>query len=203
LRDDLSLHRPEKRVDSLLKTGVSDRKKGVKELKKEEKNQVVSELQGKFQKAKGVVLTDYRGLNVEEMTGLRTSLRSAAIEYKVIKNTLARIAAEGTSISVAKESFTGPVGIAIGYDDPVLLVKKVLEYNKTNEKLQIKGGVIEGGIYSLDALKKISELPSREVQLSMLIGAIQAPVSKLARLLNASIARFAYAMEALKQKRGS
>lgn len=173
----------------------------MKELKKEEKSQVVSELQGKFQKAKGIIFTDYRGLNVEEITGLRNNLRSAELEYKVVKNTLAKIAAEGTPAGAAKDSFTGPVGIAIGYDDPVLLVKKVLEYNRTNEKLQIKGGVIEGGVYSLDALEKISELPSREVQLSMLAGAMQAPAGKLARLLNATVARFVYALEALKQKK--
>lgn len=187
----------------LCRAGVSDKKKGVKELKKEEKSRVVSELQGKFQKAKGVVLTDYRGLNVEEITGLRNNLRSAALEYKVVKNTLARIAAEGTPVGIAKEAFTGPVGIAIGYDDPVLLVKKVLEYSRTNEKLQVKGGVIEGGVCSLDALKKISELPSREVQLSMLAGVMQAPAEKFARLLNATVARFVYALEALKQKRGA
>lgn len=187
----------------LCRAGVSDKKKGVKELKKEEKSRVVSELQGKFQKAKGVVLTDYRGLNVEEITGLRNDLRSAALEYKVVKNTLARIAAEGTPVGIAKEAFTGPVGIAIGYDDPVLLVKKVLEYSRTNEKLQVKGGVIEGGVCSLDALKKISELPSREVQLSMLAGVMQAPAGKFARLLNATVARFVYALEALKQKRGA
>jgi len=162
---------------------------------------MVSELQTKFQKAKGVVFTDYRGLNVEEITGLRNSLRSAALEYKVVKNTLARIAAEGTPVSAAKDNFTGPVGIAIGYDDPVLLVKKILEFNKINEKLQIKGGVIEGGVCSVDSLKKISELPSRDIQLSVLAGTLQAPASKFARLLNATVVRFAYAMEALKQKK--
>ncbi|MBI5409107.1 MAG: 50S ribosomal protein L10 [Nitrospirae bacterium] len=170
-------------------------------LKKEEKVQAVSELQDKFRKAKGIVFTDYRGLNVEEITGLRTSLRSAALEFKVVKNTLAKRAAAGTPVEAAKDSFSGPVGIAIGYDDPVLLVKKVLEYNKTNEKLQIKGGIIEGGVCSLDALKTISELPPREVLLSMLAGTLQAPMSKLARLLNATLAQFVYAMEALKNKK--
>lgn len=182
-------------------SGVSDVKKGVRKLNKEEKIRVVSELQGKFQKAKGVVFTDYRGLNVEEITGLRNSLRSASVEYKVVKNTLAKIAAEGTSVSTAKDSFSGPVGIAIGYDDPVLLVKKVLEYSKTNEKLKIKGGVIEGSACTLDALKTISGLPPREVLLSMLAGVMQAPAGKFARLLNATLSRFIYAMEALKNKR--
>jgi len=173
----------------------------VKDLNKEAKSQIVSELQDKFQRAKGVVFTDYRGLTVEEITGLRNNLRSAALEYKVVKNTLAKIAAEGTPVSTAKDNFIGPVGIAIGFDDPVLLVKKVLEFNKTNDKLQITGGIIEGGVCTFDALKRISELPPREVQLSMLAGVLQAPAGKLARLLNATLARFVYAMEALKQKK--
>jgi len=147
------------------------------------------------------VFTDYRGLNVEEITGLRNDLRSASLEYKVIKNTLAKIAAEGTPVNIARDNFSGPVGIAIGYDDPVLLVKKVLEYGKTNEKLQIKGGVIEGSICDIDTLKTLSALPPREVLLSMLAGVFQAPAGKMARLLNATLARFVYALEDLKNKR--
>lgn len=180
---------------------VSDVKKGVKELNKEEKKQTVSELQAKFEKAKGVVFTDYRGLNVEEITGLRTILRSAELEYQVVKNTLAKIAAEGTPIEAAKESFSGPVGIAIGYDDPVLLVKKVLEFIKASKKLEVKGGVIEGSICSPEQIQSISKLPSREVQLAMLVGAMQSPLSKLAGLLNSTITQFAYALEAVKSKK--
>lgn len=175
----------------------------MKELNKEEKTQVVSELQEKFQKAKGVVFTDYRGLNVEEITGLRNDLRSAELEYRVIKNTLARIAAEGTPIDAARDILSGPIGVAVGYDDPVLLVKKVLEFSKANDKLEIKGGIIEGGVCTPEELKTISELPSREVQLAMLVGAMQSPLSKLAGLLNATLTQFMYAMEALKNKKES
>ncbi len=168
------------------------------ELNKEEKKQLVSELQGKFEKAKGVVFTDYRGLNVEEISGLRAILRSAELEYKIVKNTLAKIAAEGTSLEASREIFSGPIGVAIGYDDPVLLVKKVLEFSKSNEKLEIKGGVIEGDICSSEQISAISKLPSREIQLAMLVGAMQSPLSKLAGLLNSTLTQFAYAMEALK-----
>jgi len=173
----------------------------VKELKKEDKSRIVSELQEKFGRAKGVVFTDYRGLNVEEVTLLRSNLRSAALEYKVVKNTLAKRAAAGTSVEPAKDIMAGPVGIAIGFDDPVLLVKKVLEFSKKNEKLQIKGGVIEGGVCTADQITAISELPPREVQLAMFIGAMQSPVSKMARLLSSTITQFAYALEALKNKK--
>ena len=83
----------------------------------------------------------------------------------------------------------------------MLLVKKVLEYGKANEKLQIKGGVIEGSVCNLDALKTISALPPRKVLLSMLAGVMQAPAGKLARLLNATLSQFIYAMQALQQKR--
>ena len=171
------------------------------ELNKEEKIHVVKELQDKFEKAKGVVFTDYRGLNVEDITGLRDSLRDAALEYKVVKNTLARRAAEGTPVDAAKDVFTGPIGIAIGFDDPVLLVKKVLEFSKSNDKLEIKGGVVEGGVCTLEQIKSIAELPPREVQLAMLVGAMQSPLSKLAGLLNSTLAQFAYALEALKNKK--
>ncbi|UCD36515.1 MAG: 50S ribosomal protein L10 [Nitrospiraceae bacterium] len=172
-------------------------------LNKEEKTRIISELQDKFGKAKGVVFTDFRGLNVEEITTLRNSLRSAAIEYKVVKNTLAKRASAGTPVEGVKDVFAGPVGIAVGYDDPALLVKKVLEYSKSNEKLQIKGGVVEGSICSPDQIRSISELPPREVLLSMLAGAMQSPLGKLAGLLHSTVTQFAYALGALKNKKES
>ena len=168
------------------------------ELNKEDKIRVVSELQEKFAKAKGVVFTDYRGLNVEEITELRNSLRSAELEYRVIKNTLARRAAEGTSVDAVKDIFLGPLGVAIGYDDPVLLVKKVLAFSKANEKLEIKGGIVEGSVCDIKQMKVISLLPPREVQLAMLAGAMNAPATKLAGLMSATLTQFAYALEALK-----
>ena len=170
-------------------------------LKKQEKSRIVSELQDKFGKAKGIVFTDYRGLNVEELTSLRIALRASAVEYKVVKNTLAKRAAEGTPVDAAREILSGPIGIAIGYDDPVLVVKKVLEYSKTNDKLEIKGGVVEGGVYTPAQMKTISELPPRVVLLAMLVGAMQSPLSKLAGLLNSTLTRFMYAMEGLKHKK--
>ena len=165
----------------------------MKELNKEEKIKVVTELQGKFEKAKGVVFTDYRGLNVEEITDLRNNLRSFALDYRVVKNTLAKRAAEGTPVNDAADIFSGPVGIAIGYDDPVLLVKKVIEFSRRNKKLDIRGGVIEGDVCSPEQIGTISELPPREVQLSMLVNAMQSPLSKFAGLLNSTLSQFIYA----------
>jgi len=170
-------------------------------LKRQEKTRVVEELHSKFESARGIVFTDYRGLNVAEMTALRDSLREASLEYRVVKNTLARLAADGTQVEAAKDVFTGPVGIAVGYDDPVVLVKKVLDFSKENEKFEVKAGVIEGSLCTPEQLKTISKLPPRDIQLAMLAGAMKAPVTKLACALNATVTRFAHALEALRQKR--
>lgn len=104
-------------------------------------------------------------------------------------------------MEMAKEIFTGPVGVAISYDDPASLAKKVLEFVKANGKLKIKGGVIEGKTCKTDDIKAISELPSREILLAMFVGTMQSPLSKLAAALNATMAKFIYALEALKNKR--
>jgi large subunit ribosomal protein L10 len=147
------------------------------------------------------VLTDYKGLTVAELTILRGLLKSSSLEYSVVKNTLAKIASRDTDVAVAADSLKGPVGIAIGYDDPVLVLKKVLEFKKTNDKIQVTGAVIEGKFCGPDVVKEIAELPSREILLSMLAGAFQAPLSKLAGALNATVTTFAYAMESLKNSK--
>lgn len=132
---------------------------------------------------------------------MRGLLREGNFEYKVIKNTLARIASEGTSVSVAKDSFKGPVGIAISYDDPVLTVKKILEYSKKNDKLKVGIGLIEGTVCASHELKAVAELPPKNILLSILAGTFQAPLSKLACALNATLSSFGYALTSLKNKR--
>ncbi len=130
-------------------------------------------------------------------------MRDVSLEYKVVKNTLAKRASEGTPVEAAKDTFTGPVGVAISYKDPALLAKKVLEFVKTNEKLKVKGGIIEGKACETEDIKAIAELPSRETLLATFICTMQSPLSKLAAALNATLAQFVYAMGALKQKRES
>lgn len=140
-------------------------------------------------------------MTVAELSDLRRLLREGNFEYKVVKNTLAKIAADGTSVSAAKDSFKGPVGIAISYDDPVLPVKKILEYSKKNNKLKVGVGLVEGTVCSSDELKAVGDLPSKAVLLSIMAGVFQAPLSKLARLFNATVSSTAYALEALKNKK--
>jgi large subunit ribosomal protein L10 len=116
---------------------------------------------------------------------------------------MSSIAAKDTSAEPAKDLFTGPTGIAFGFDDPVAAAKKILEYAEKNDKFKVKGGVFEGRLCSVDDIKAISKLPPKDVILSMLAGTLQAPMAKLAGALNATLSQFAYALEALKTKRAN
>lgn len=138
-----------------------------------------------------------------ELTSLRRLLKSSSLEYSIVKNTLAHIASQETGMAVAVDSLKGPVGIAIGYDDPVLVLKKVLEFKKTNEKIKIRGAVVEGKFCDPAVVREIADLPSRDILLSMLAGAFQSPLSTLARALAATVTTFAYAMESLKSTKNN
>lgn len=165
------------------------------------KTKQIADLSERLSRSKAIVLTEYKGLTVVEMSALRTLLKEAGAEYKVVKNTLSIIASKGTPLESAKDSFVGPTGLALGYDDPVAAAKKVLEYAAKNDKFKVKGGIIDGKLFSTDEIKEISKLPSRTVLLGMLAGTLQAPATKLVGLLNATVTQFAYALDALKNKK--
>jgi large subunit ribosomal protein L10 len=168
---------------------------------KEKKSKQLADLTEKLSKSKAVVFTEYKGLTVSQIAHLRKNLKEAGAEYKVFKNTLVQIAAKGTAYEAAKDVLTGPTGLAFGYDDPVAAAKKVLEFAGKNDKFKVKSGVIDGKFYSTDEIREISKLPSKTVLLSILAGAFQAPAAKLARALNATVAQFAYALEAVKNQK--
>jgi large subunit ribosomal protein L10 len=161
----------------------------------------VQQLREEFEKSKAIIFADYRGLTVAELSELRKMLKEGNINFKVVKNTLAKIAAEGTSVAAAKDFFKGPVGIAISYEDPVAIVRKMLEFSRKNDKLKVGAGLIEGSLCVSADLKAVADIPSRPVLLSMMAGVFQAPLSKMASLLNATVSKFAYALEAVKNKK--
>lgn len=140
-------------------------------------------------------------MTVAEMSELRGLLRNSDVEYTVIKNTLARLAASDTPAAAAAEFFTGPVGLALGYEDAVLAPKGVFDYARKNGKLKVQGGVVDGMYYAGDELMTIAALPSKEVLLGMLAGAMASPMSMLASALAATVSRFGHAMAALKSKK--
>ena len=146
----------------------------------ETKKVQVEEIAGKLKDAASVVVVDYRGLNVAQVTELRKQLREAGVEFKVYKNTLTRRAAEIAGVEAINEVLTGPNAIAFSTEDVIAPAKIINEFAKKNEALEIKAGIIEGTVSSVEDVKALAELPSREGLLSMLLSVLQAPVRNFA-----------------------
>jgi large subunit ribosomal protein L10 len=142
-------------------------------LNRKEKEQIVSDLCKKIEGYKAVVLTHYRGLNVEQISQLRKRLREEKVYYHVIKNTLMRLASKGTDLEKLNDYFEGPTAIAISYGDPILLAKVLSEFIKTHPSLEIKVGLIEGRVAPPEDVKALATMPSREVLLAQILGGIQ------------------------------
>ncbi|MEK4427497.1 50S ribosomal protein L10 [Solibacillus sp. FSL K6-1523] len=146
----------------------------------ETKKVQVQEIADKFSAAASVVVVDYRGLTVAQVTELRKQLREAGVEFKVYKNTLSRRAAETVGLEGINEFLTGPNAIAFSKEDVVAPAKIINDFAKKNEALEIKAGIIEGTVASAEDVKALAELPSREGLLSMLLSVLQAPVRNFA-----------------------
>ena len=144
------------------------------------KKQIVDEIAGKLKDSVSTVVVDYRGLNVAEVTELRKQLREAGIEFKVYKNSMTRRAADQVELSGLNEALTGPNAIAFSNEDVVAPAKILNDVAKKHEALEIKAGVIEGNVASVEEVKALAELPSREGLLSMLLSVLQAPIRNLA-----------------------
>ena len=151
--------------------------------KVELKQPVVAEISELLNGASAVVV-DYRGLTVAQDTELRKALRQAGVSYKVYKNTLIKRAAEGTEFAALDPNLEGPTAIAVSKDDATAPARVLAEFAKKADKLEIKGGVIEGTYYDAKGMQVIATIPSREVLLGKLLGSIQSPITNLARVLN-------------------
>ena len=148
-------------------------------MNRKEKAQVVSDLGERVKGFQAVVLTNYRGLNVEQINHLRQRLREEKISYHVVKNTLMKLASKGTDLEKLDNYFEGPTAMAISYGDPVLLAKILSEFTKTQPSLEIKVGLIQGRVASPEELKSLATMPSREVLFGQILGGIQGTASQL------------------------
>jgi large subunit ribosomal protein L10 len=166
-----------------------------------EKEAKVSEVQQKFTMSKSVILADYRGLNVMEVTELRKKLREAGVEYRVVKNTLTSRAAKAANIDGLDQFLSGPTALAFGIDDVVAPAKILADFAKDHKKLELKGGVLEGKVIDLDAVKQLANLPSREVLLGQLAGMLQAPMRGLVTVLSGPLRNLTYAVEAVRKQK--
>jgi len=169
--------------------------------KRHEKEEIVQELKEKFSKIEGAALADYRGLDVEQISKLRDKLRENGLEFKVVKNNLAKIAADEVEIEGLDEYLVGPVGIALGYDDPVSPAKLIKEFSKENDKLELKAGILENTAIDQEKVKELADLPGRDELLGQVVGVLQAPIRNFVVAAQGNINNFVYALEALRQKR--
>ena len=150
--------------------------------KVELKQPIVEEIKASLDGAKGVVLVDHRGLTVEQDTVLRKSLREAGVTYKVYKNTLVKRAIEGTEFESLKDLLEGPSAIAISKSEATTPASIICKFAKTNDKLEVKGGVVEGAFYDAKG-EVLSTIPSREELLAKFLGSIQSPITNFARVI--------------------
>ena len=146
---------------------------------------IVDEVSEKFTAAASVVVVDYRGLTVDEVTRLRKQLRDANVEMKVIKNSLMVRAAVAAGLEGMESIFKGPTAVAFSSEDVVAPAKIMAEFAKTADKLEIKGGIVEGNVSSKEEIEALAKLPNREGMLSMLLSVLQAPVRNFALAIKA------------------
>lgn len=163
----------------------------------DEKKAVVAEVSGKLTDAQAAMLAEYRGLSVAQMTVLRRKAHDGKVYLRVVKNTLARRAVEGTSFECLKDQMVGPLAFAVS-TDPVAAAKILSEFAKDNEALKIKAGAMGGKLMSLAQIQALAVLPGREQLLAMLLGTMQAPVRTFVQTLNEVPAKFVRALAAVR-----
>jgi len=170
----------------------------------DEKKEVVEELAAKLSRCNIAITTDYRGLPVAEMTELRRRLRQREIEYRVVKNTMVRFAAEKAEKSEFTSIVEGPIAIAFGYGDITDPAKALIDYIRSSGSgLKIIGGLLDQRVLSASEIANLANLPPKEVLVSKLLGGMKGPIIGLVNVLNANIADFLYVLNArMKQLEG-
>ena len=152
--------------------------------KVELKQPIVDEIKAQLDGAKSMVVVDYRGISVADVTELRKQCREAGVVYKVYKNTMVKRAVEGTEFEGVVKDLEGTNAFAISKDDATAPARILAKFAKTAPALEIKAGVVEGTFYDANGMKAIANVPSREELLSKLLGSLQSPITNLARVLN-------------------
>ena len=170
-----------------------------------EKQAIVAGLKEKLTTAKGAVLTNYRGLTVAQDTQLRRKLREAGVEYRVVKNTMTRIAAQEGGVEDLVPHLEGPTALAVSFTDPVAPARVISEFVKEHKlkTLEVKAGLVEGKVISAEGVKALANLPSREVLLSQVLAGMQAPIAGLVNVLQGSIRNVVYVLDAVRQQKES
>jgi len=168
----------------------------------QEKAEAIDELAEQLSRAKLAILTDYRGLDVTGLQGLRATLRPLNAEFKIAKNTLTRIASEKAGIEGLTPMLEGPLALVLAYDDVVAPSKAISDFARTSRILTIKGGVLENSIVSPSDIENLATLPSREELLGKLLGLINSPIQGLVNVLSGPSRSFVQVLNAYALKQG-
>lgn len=166
----------------------------------EQKQAMVSEVSARLANAQALIVAEYRGLDVERVTQLRSKARQSGVYLRVLKNTLARRAVQGTPFEKLSEQLVGPLMYGIS-EDPVAGAKVLSEFAKENELFVIKAGAMPGSVMSPQDIKALAALPGREQLIATLLGTLQAPMAKLVRTMNEVPAKFVRTLAALKEQK--
>ena len=167
----------------------------------EVKQVIVQEIAEKLRNAQTAVLVDYRGLNVEEVTELRSQARAAGIDYKVYKNSMMRFAAKETGFEGLLDVLVGPTAIAFCDTDPVAPAKLISEFAKKHKALEIKAGMVDGKVLDVKGVSDLAELPPREVLVAKVLGGLNAPISGFVNVLNGNMRGLVVALNAIAEQK--
>jgi large subunit ribosomal protein L10 len=170
-------------------------------MNRQEKAQVIEQLHEKASRASIAVVTDFKGLSVEELTKLRAKCFEIGVDYQVVKNTLARLALKDTEHGELSEHLKENCAIALGYDDPVALAKALAEFDKENKKFAMRYGTLEGQFLDSDGVKELSKMPSKPELLSSVLGTMQAVPRNFVCLFANIERKFLYALTAIKDQK--
>jgi large subunit ribosomal protein L10 len=168
-----------------------------------EKVQAVADIRERLESAEAVFLTEYRGLSVKAVQDLRASLRESGAEYKVVKMTLAKLAASDAGVEGLDDFLTGPTALAFAKTDPVATAKALKEFSKTNEVFVLKAGFYSGNVLTPEEVSKLAEIQPREVLLAMIAGAVKSPLSRAAGMFGSFTRDAATVFEQLLSKKES
>ena len=166
----------------------------------EGKKEVVAEVSERLKSAQAVVLAEYRGLPVEDITVLRSQARASGVYLRVLKNSLARRAVQGTPFEKLSDQMVGPLAYGIS-DDPVAAAKVLHAYAKGNDKLVIKGGAMPNHVMNAKEVGQLATMPSREELLAKLLGTMQAPIAKFVQTLNEVPGKFVRTLAAVRDQK--
>ncbi|MBI5444607.1 MAG: 50S ribosomal protein L10 [Deltaproteobacteria bacterium] len=172
-------------------------------MKKGEKEEVVAELREKFQGAQAAILAEYRGLTVAQTGRLRRALEKEGAAYKVVKNTLARIAVDGTDFEVLKDQFRGPLSVVLAYKDAAAAAKVVDVFARENPAFIVKSGALGGKLFGAQDVEALSKLPSREQLLGQLVGVLQGPMRNFLGVLSGVPRSFVQVLHAIQEKKAA